>query len=230
MQPNEQLEKYIRNERLNRRITTAMVPLFVIMSIGIVYLLFQSQETNKELELAKSELKNRLTELALLTDSIDVVHVRYKLQVESLLDTLKIHENASISRTGNSIVYIQYRDNRDIKIVDELTNRLENGGYNVRAAEKINANFKSDLRYFHESDKLMAESIAELSKNIAGFDGVSLRPNLMQMASPPGQIEIWINSSMDNLSKPVGKQLPPEVEKTLVKHRLSSKYGKIEID
>jgi hypothetical protein len=105
-------------------------------------------------------------------------------------------QTQSVARVFKSIVYVQYHDPADGRMVGGLKSALGEAGLFVPGIERVESDYRNSIRYFHERDRDLAERVREAT--IAFFERQGRRvefpaPQMLgHMKAPEGQIEVWI--------------------------------------
>lgn len=100
---------------------------------------------------------------------------------------------------SSSVVFIQFQGAVQRSTIDELRSRLDRSGFVAPGIERISPPFASSIRYFHPEDRVLADSVARITKAF-----VSERR--LRVPSIPiwyvanhtsnvklGQIEVWLS-------------------------------------
>ncbi len=90
-------------------------------------------------------------------------------------------------------VYIQYKKNYEA-IGERLGNELKKWNFDVPKSELVVAlNYASTVKYFYDTDKPLADSIArQLNTYLASERKSSARVVKNDIKAPPGQLEVWL--------------------------------------
>jgi len=208
---NDILARFIRNEKTAKTWTLVSVIIFVALAFGILYLMSELKKAKDATEAAKEATDRALSR----ADSINSVLETFKTSQEN---TAKLANSApieiaknegifvpqrpikppekSINSSGRKkdvIVFVQYKK----EYYDQcqlLVRTLKADKYLVPGKELIEKiNFSSSVKYFNDSDKMWADSVAAVVNTTLGRNESNLVPAVRDyLKAPKGQLEVWM--------------------------------------
>ena len=106
---------------------------------------------------------------------------------------------AVVASASASVVYIQWKGGVTRAAMQQLRERLSRGGFLAPGVERVDAAFRSSVRYFHAPDSVLADSVARITRDflrqarLPGTDSLPLQYIPVKRAIPSGQIEVWLS-------------------------------------
>jgi hypothetical protein len=209
---NDILARFIRNEKKAKTWTLLSVGVFVALAFGILYLMSELKKAKDETENAKEATAKALAK----ADSINVALEEYKASQEIRAKLAK-EEAAAPSpskiypvqrpiivpeknlvllgktRRKDITVFVQYKPEYYTQC-NLLVQALKESHYFVPGKEQIKKiNFASSVKYFNDSDKMWADSVAIILNNTLNRTGSNAVPVVKNsLTAPVGQLEIWM--------------------------------------
>ena len=132
-----------------------------------------------QLELSKKFKKT----IALYNDRADNLNA-----TPPIYQTTDSIRSKSVSLILSKIAYIQYGDKSKKELALQAQQKLKNQSWIAPGIEKVDGDYKSTIRYFHDEDRFLANQANE------ALDGkfTLLRIFHFDKKVPKGQIEVWI--------------------------------------
>lgn len=96
------------------------------------------------------------------------------------------------------LVYVQFRGAIKRELIDSLRADIRKSGFNAPGAERVSADYVSQVKYFAEADKREAERLRMAVEGYFAGIGCPLRVRLTSLATPEAKrspLEAWISHS-----------------------------------
>lgn len=93
-------------------------------------------------------------------------------------------------------VFLQFKGSMSRDTMRELQRALQDSGYNAPGTERVDADYTTEVRFFHDADTELATQVAAdvsafLSDKCAFTGAVPTKK--VNLRSPPGQVEVWLD-------------------------------------
>lgn len=90
-----------------------------------------------------------------------------------------VPEKQLIAKVLTNLIFVQFRNEQSQPLLDELRQALNKNGLNAPGVDRVDANFTSSIRYFHEEDRALAERVLDETKKFFQSKQMSvIRPGL----------------------------------------------------
>jgi hypothetical protein len=102
-----------------------------------------------------------------------------------------------IARIHPLIAYIQFKNEADRELAENLRKRVEEAGFWAPGVEQVDGEYKDWIRYFHDSDRAVAGRAREIVDRFLQSAGRPREVKLQNLSrhgfrAPEGQVEIWL--------------------------------------
>ena len=99
-----------------------------------------------------------------------------------------------VTKSFKNLIYIQYMPANKKKSAEKIRELLNEKGYNAAPIEMVDGRYKTGIRYFHDSDIELANSIANSITSELSLDSIPTNKiDNTRYKVTPGHIEIWLN-------------------------------------
>jgi hypothetical protein len=148
-------------------------------------------------QLIKEEITNAFTTKVAVptlsgTDSSKVIQAT----------TYQVSENPKLlTRVKKNSVYLHFANEKDRVKIRSLQKDLIESGFSVPGIQRVDGNYKIDIRFFHPEDLVLVGSIEQIIKDHLRTEGITIEKipvknfskTTLQNKTPLGLIEVWIN-------------------------------------
>lgn len=106
-------------------------------------------------------------------------------------------QNVKPELVGNRIVYIQFQGSLARQQIDELRKSLTTVGFNAPGAERLAAEYRSQVKYFRSEDQGAAEALRKQTEEFFAARGcpIQLRSTQAQATAQTPPLELWLSHS-----------------------------------
>jgi hypothetical protein len=113
-------------------------------------------------------------------------------------DSLVAPSGALLARVASNVVFIQYQGAVPRALADTLRRRLGTAGFVAPGTERVDAPFRSAVRYFHPADLELADSVASMTQDFLSARDINQTVPVQPITSkgvkvPSGQLEVWLS-------------------------------------
>lgn len=200
------LERIKRNEKKSGIRMVVAITASLILGVLTFYYAVSLNDAKATIEKSLAATEEALADTeeakAALKDSRDVLtetEESYKNLLRKCSEDNSEHSNEinliidKSEKTGY-LIYMHDRSLKGRRRSRLIKAQLEEKGYKVAGIERMDTDFESSIRYFHESDKRAAEEVLEMVNDYVDNERlriIELTP-LLDLKSPRKQIEIWL--------------------------------------
>jgi len=135
------------------------------------------------------ELVNRNNKIILPLNTIKASDSLFKYAPIS--QSIDPNKEKSIAMVVKKVCYIQYASASKREEIEELQNKIKENEWVVPGIEIVKGQYNNTIRYFHEEDQSLANSLNEL----LGYKFRILRVHNFEKKVPHNQIEVWVNNN-----------------------------------
>lgn len=194
---NKIKEEVVKSNQLFSISSLSNITSLVANLIIVVFALYTGGNL---LELQNEVIKIRQEKLKDLQSDIQVAEKTTE-ELSNLIESKREETRKTANIPIGSTVFIQFRGSLERTLMNKLAQFYQEKGYNAPGVERVAGNYQNEVRYFHPSDKKIAENIAKITNEFFRNNNCPLKQqiNLRQMNLsqfpnvPEKQVELWIH-------------------------------------
>ena len=198
----EFLKKIKDNER--RSGIRMIIAILLSLMLGLLTLYFAVELSRSEAAALESEANSVKLKLdyeksrnILISEIDSLTYILKKCQGEGSKYSSEINSEIRRSEKAGYLIYLHDKSSIGRGLSSRVRERLEKSGYNVAGIQKVSGEFPSAVKYFHESDRNIAQEIKSIMMNLIkdskiDLEEIDLQP-LLKYPAPKRHVEIWIS-------------------------------------